>query len=436
MDMILGGVFVLLTFIPAYFLGALNFRTINYYTLLFWFPMIFCVIGAFIIRSEVMDNTFFVEPISNKHDVKVMGLFITTLTFFLFFYACWFTEVFIGILSRRTISAKVMWDDFTLRYTRKTPTYLLFGMIIISLLLILYYFYTISPTPLIMALTGTSSDLVSLRRLEITKDYQGIGYFKTLALILPSIISYCYLIKFLIKRKRSTFFVMVFTLLMSIFSLSLNGEKAPLIFYILGLLVSYSMIKPVKKKMLLFFGLFLFCVILVFYIILFQFSDSNYMLYIIIERIFIAQEVSVFYAVDYFNNHQFLGFSTLDNLFNKLFDITPGMRASELFMHYYLPVMEKNGGWNVNGFFAHESYSNFGYAGVIIGAIYGGVVNALVCGFFRTTVKTELVLAFYAFFAISVTSTLSSFNAMLFNTQLILVFVIFMCFRLFDKGIK
>ncbi|SMG26044.1 O-antigen polymerase [Cedecea sp. NFIX57] len=436
MDIILGLLFLILTFIPAFYLGALNFKTVNYYTLLFWFPMIFCVVGAFIIRSGIMDNTFFVQPIANNHAVKTVGLLITIFSFFVFFYACWFTEIFITLVSRKKIDPNVRWAEFSLRYTRETPSLLLCGITVTSLLLIIYYYSTISPAPLMMALTGASSDIVSLRRLEITKDYQGIGYFKTLALVLPCIVSYCYLIRYSIRKKKNTLIAFLFTTLISIFSLSLNGEKAPLIFYIIGLIVSYSTVRPVKKKVMLFLGLIIFLIILMLYIVLFQFSDSNYMLYIIIERIFVAQEISVFYAADYFTQHQFLGMSTLDNVFNKLFGITPGIRASELFMYYYLPVMAKNGGWNVNGFFSHESYSNFGYLGVILGAIYGGVVNALICRYFRSTIKTELVLGFYAFFAISVTSLLSSFNAMLFNTQLILVFIIFLCARLFDKGIK
>lgn len=154
------------------------------------------------------------------------------------------------------------------------------------------------------------------------------------------------------------------------------------------------------------------------------------------ERIFIAQEVAVFYSADFFSHNDFLGFSTMDNVFTKIIGLIPNMRASELFMYEYVPGMVQNGGWNVNGYFAHEAYSNFGIVGVWLGSIYGGVMNAILCIYFRTSRKTELSLCFYSFFAISVTTLISNFNAMLFNTQLILLFIIYLFFKACDRKRK
>ena len=122
----------------------------------------------------------------------------------------------------------------------------------------------------------------------------------------------------------------------------------------------------------------------------------------------------------------------MDTIFNKILNITPAARASEIFMNQYLPSMVVNGGWNVNGFFAHETFSNFGYVGIVLGSVYGGVVNSLLCIYFRSREKSLLTMSFFSFYIVSVTTTLSSFNSMLFNTQLILVFIIYLLFSFID----
>ncbi|EBR9559983.1 oligosaccharide repeat unit polymerase, partial [Salmonella enterica subsp. enterica serovar Pomona] len=220
---------------------------------------------------------------------------------------------------------------------------------------------------------------------------------------------YCF-ISYLKFKKH--FFIFIITLFLSMLTLIINGEKAPLVFYFLGLLVSYSSVKDISKKIYFFALLLIFSLIFLMYIILFQFDSSDYLLYILIERLFIAQEAAVFYAADYFSSHNVLGLSSMDTIFNKLLNITPAPRASEIFMYQYLPTMVENGGWNVNGFFAHETFSNFGYIGVVFGSFYGGIVNSLLCIFFRTRKKTLLTMSFYSFFIVSVTTVISNFNAM------------------------
>lgn len=87
-------------------------------------------------------------------------------------------------------------------------------------------------------------------------------------------------------------------------------------------------------------------------------------------------------------------------------------------------------------FFAHETFSNFGYIGIVLGSMYGGIVNGLLCIYFRAREKTVLTMSFYSFYVVSVTTVLSSFNSMLFNTQLILVFIIFLILSVLDRRRK
>lgn len=85
MEFTLNFIIIILSFIPGYYLGVFRFKRLNYYCVLYWSMLLFCVIGSFIINSGVMDDSFFVEPIANNAEVKNLGLFITTISFFIFF---------------------------------------------------------------------------------------------------------------------------------------------------------------------------------------------------------------------------------------------------------------------------------------------------------------------------------------------------------------
>ncbi|MCV5341853.1 oligosaccharide repeat unit polymerase, partial [Escherichia coli] len=88
----------------------------------------------------------------------------------------------------------------------------------------------------------------------------------------------------------------IFITCISTLTLAINGEKAPLVFYFLGLLVSYSSVREITKKIYVFSAFLIFSLILIMYVVLFQFDNSDYLLYILVERLFIAQEAAVFYA--------------------------------------------------------------------------------------------------------------------------------------------
>ncbi|EHT1617184.1 O5 family O-antigen polymerase, partial [Escherichia coli] len=423
MEFTLNFIIIILSFIPGYYLGVFRFKRLNYYCVLYWSMLLFCVIGSFIINSGVMDDSFFVGPIANNAEVKNLGLFITTISFFIFFLSAFIVEVFCSLYSGQS-SVMIHWNNYYSRPIIMSSYKVVLTLCILSCALVFYYIVSIYPAPLSMALQGASADEIAVRRLEVTKNYSGIGYFKTLAGIIPIILSYYCFISYLKFKKH--FLLFIFITCISTLTLAINGEKAPLVFYFLGLLVSYSSVREITKKIYVFSAFLIFSLILIMYVVLFQFDNSDYLLYILVERLFIAQEAAVFYAADYFSTHNLLGLSSMDTIFNKILSITPTARASEIFMYQYLPGMAENGGWNVNGFFAHETFSNFGYIGIVLGSMYGGIVNGLLCIYFRAREKTVLTMSFYSFYVVSVTTVLSSFNSMLFNTQLILVFIIFL----------
>lgn len=289
----------MLSFIPGYYLGVFHFKRLNYYCVLYWSMLLFCVIGSFIIHSGTMDDSFFIEPIANNTEAKSLGLFITTISFFIFFLSAFIAEVLCSLCSGQR-SGVVRWENYYSRAMMMSSRKVTLTLFILSCALVVYYIISIYPAPLFMAFQGASADQIAIRRLEVTKNYSGIGYFKTLAGVIPIILSYYCFISYL--RFKKQFLLFIFITFISILTLTINGEKAPLVFYFLGLLVSYSSVRKISKKIYLLSSLSIFSLILVMYVVLFQFDNSDYLLYILVERLFIAQEAAVFYAADYFSS--------------------------------------------------------------------------------------------------------------------------------------
>ncbi|MEM8423093.1 O-antigen polymerase [Morganella morganii] len=432
-DIILSLSFVFASMVPAYFLGCFNFRILNYYTILFWLPILFCLIGAFIIRSGVIDNSFFIYPIKDNLEEKKLALLLTSLSFCLMIYSAWWTEVLYSFCLKKKSTLRVNWILYinnSIYGSKKFTTICLWTL---TLSAVIYYIYSITPSPLYLAFVGSSATEIALRRIEITRDYGGIGYIKTLALTLPFILTYYSICEFADKKNKNRFIFVCLAMLISVITIVLNGEKAPLVFYLLGIIITVSLIKPISAKTLLSLLIIVLSVIILLYFVFFDFTQISYLFYIMVERIFIAQEAAMFYATVYFSSHDYIGISSISNIFTKLLSIEATPRASEIFMKEYLPSMLDNGGWNVNGYYAHEAYSNFGIIGVILGSIYAGIINALICIFFRGGNRNSLTVAFFIFFTISITTVLTSFNYMLFNTQLILLFIIYLILTSINK---
>ncbi|NZC31093.1 oligosaccharide repeat unit polymerase, partial [Escherichia coli] len=56
MEFTLNFIIIILSFIPGYYLGVFRFKRLNYYCVLYWSMLLFCIIGSFIINSGVMDD--------------------------------------------------------------------------------------------------------------------------------------------------------------------------------------------------------------------------------------------------------------------------------------------------------------------------------------------------------------------------------------------
>ncbi|HGY9088367.1 TPA: oligosaccharide repeat unit polymerase, partial [Escherichia coli] len=87
-------------------------------------------------------------------------------------------EVFCSLYSGQS-SVMIHWNNYYSRPIIMSSYKVVLTLCILSCALVFYYIVSIYPAPLSMALQGASADEIAVRRLEVTKNYSGIGYFKT-----------------------------------------------------------------------------------------------------------------------------------------------------------------------------------------------------------------------------------------------------------------
>lgn len=420
---------ILLLFLTVFIFYKLNQNSllaINYYSFLFYYYIFFGVIGGFLIYSGVVDNTYFIIPIQNNFLAKEWGLFAICYGLF---------GIFLGILIVNLIlndSLSTPWFEYTAKNiylaNYKYNLFILLAIVIISSI---YYIVKIHPSPLWMLFNGSDSLSVAIRRNEVTENFNGIGILKTISIIFSQILVFYVYTYYLVKKKAIVFLYIVF--ISVFFLLLLNIEKAPVLNLFLYLIVAYSYIKGTPKiKKIIYLIIFLIVLTICMYYFIMD-TEINEVAFKILERLFVAQSFAPFLSFDYYLNHDYIYFNSMESSLFKPLIGDRIERASEFFMIYYYPGMRELGGWNVNGIYVHEAFSNFGYIGLFLGPIYVGIVNGIIVQYFIRQKKSILNLAFFVFFSVNVTSIMTSFNTQLLNTQSIMVFLILVVIYILNR---
>ena len=430
----LGEILVLAISIILFLIATILYVRVNgnelvsYYSFIYYFYIAFGIIGAYAVYFGYFDASYFVSPISEKIKVKEYGLLSLNYGLFGIFLGASFVSVFV----RKSIYKKYLATEIYSRPKKETMNTVLF--VSMFLLSVFYYIYITHPSPMLMAIQGYSPTEVALRRIEVTKDFQGVGIFSTLAITLSFIFPYYLFARTLAEKTWFSKYLFLAILLVSVLVLTLDGQKATIIFMLLGFLYVYRLCGGEIK----FFGIFVLLAIILItlgflYVVVMGTDLDNQLFALVLERIFGAQAVAAFLVFDFYSPNNFIFFNSMTGSIFKLLVSHPVPRSSELLMEIYYPGLKEIGGWNVNGIFVHEAYSNFGWGGILIGSIYVGIANAILCNFFLSIKKTPLNISFFVYFSISFASILTSFNDQIINTRSILIFLLFLTFVIFNK---
>lgn len=395
---------------------------LNYFSISFFVYFLLGYLGALIAIIGGASNSYFISGILYNQNIVNIGSFYILWAGLGMFYS------FIIFMLIFDSKHNYKWDNFLKRNSIDDKSEFIIILIFstISLFSICYYQIKIYPSPLILAIQGDVLG-AALRRIEVTKDLN--EFANTYIIAFGVIISQLFSIQLVIRnnKKMREKFLKVVMILLSILFLLTTSEKAPIIFYLFSIYMASNVGKGRRVKVNIKFGVYLFFLLLSIYYI---FVSSNLLEIknLIFERVFFAQMAVVYYSLDYYNYSNFIGLSSLGGIFNKIFGLTPVQPYSEVLLKVYFNEMLAGGGWNINGIYIAEAWSNFGKLGVFLSPIYIGVVLAI-SYILLFKVKGTFGKSLMIFFTASSFSFITSLNLYIYNTNLVLI-VIIILFRI------
>ncbi len=423
--------------------GTLSPTKINYFSVVFWLGlMIFTMPGALIVALGAADDLFFIQPIASDHAAKTWA----------FYMICW-AAVAVPFASLLTLALwrkepRRLWDTYLKIPLDDQPLHgrspwvaVLASLLVVYCLLFIVVQISTHPSPLFLSIKGASELEIAQRRIEVTRMYEGAKPVKSfLNLLGPVLLFSCVAHGFSPTTKNRTSRVLAYIvgLLVAISTLT-DSEKAPILYLLLGvtLVLVYVGRKPSPKALALVVGLTL-CVMVLSYMLFYRdLVDGGWLLDRLSERIFVAQMSSVpLCAAEYPRYSPFIGFGSLDSILNKPLGIVPELRASELLMVKYFPGLASSGGWNVNGFFIHEAWANFGLGGVALAPFLVGAIHSSSVLLFTHLRKSPAMVGLFAYFSADITLFITGLNRYIFNTGLVHIIALVLLIEVLHRGFK
>ena len=247
-------------------------------------------------------------------------------------------------------------------------------LILISFIAGLYTLYMSKSIPIFDLISGDTSKLM-LGRSSIKFDFQGINFIKNIFFNKSSLVISFFLFSNYLKTSKFKFLTFS-TICLALFSEIYTLEKAPLVFYLLGLfLIKKIHEKSLSKKLFIKFGLLGFIFITFMYLII-EGEGLNFSS--IFNRIIFVPLTGLYYTLDIFpNKHDFLMGASFPNWLTSFFNIE-SERSARVVMEYLNPNgVESGTSGVVNSLFIAEAYANFGKFGLYFSPLLIGFVISI-----------------------------------------------------------
>ena len=307
----------------------------------------------------------------------------------------------------------------------------LYALSTISLLAVLYTFYSLGEIPLWSAIAGGDALSLAMARVDASLGFSGNVYVRNiLGITLTPILAYvsfAYLKQTGSLRDHIWFYTM---LVASFFILTYDLSKAPIVIFALGFLFFRVLTGGgVSRLVLYWFGVFALLMLVVSYWLVGKVTDPAVLFSYnsgILGRIFLSQAAGTYYAFEHFPaSREFLGFSSLSSLIAEVIGSPASERAARIMMMIFNPAGVEEGSVAVmNSLFIAEAWANFGLIGVLIAPIYVGVFIQALFLFFLRSKKTPVLLGVLAYLSLRLPVT-GGFNDFIYAPGLIIMAFIF-----------
>lgn len=285
-------------------------------------------------------------------------------------------------------------------------TQILFWVLIslLSFLATAYVYANTRSIPFLALVSG--SDDAALLRQSATRGFSGNVYIRNLlSLLLSQFVSYVAFAYFLMNKNLVNRIWVVFSGLSALLALSYSGEKAPIIYYFIGLFLIDALAKGrfnLKNVSLL--------VALVGIIIAVLYASLGQLFIAVnggpLGRILMTQIAGLAIHLEIFPKYyDFLWGASFPSWMTSVVGIEH-MRSGRLAMTYFNPAGVEAGTAGVmNTLFIAEAWANFSWFGLLISPIIVGTVVQFLHNLFLTLPKSPVYLAALVYFMLRIPIT-------------------------------
>lgn len=260
-----------------------------------------------------------------------------------------------------------------------------------------YVFSNLGYNPFIEMFRGGNIDYL---RQSGTRLFRGNQYIKNLLMttLTPFLSYYCYI--YYKNTKGKTWSILFkFSLLLSVFALTYDFSKSPIIIFLLGFyLINVSLGNIENNKS--FNRLVIISIVLLLFFYLYVSDAGRDVISIYsgpIGRILFTQIATLFLHFEVFPlRHDFLNGASFNSWMSFLIPNAEGLRSGRIVMSVYnASGVETNTAGVMNTLFIGEAYANYGIFGIIIAPIIFGIIIGFVAHFIPALKKNPVTVLLY-----------------------------------------
>ena len=412
--------------------GSLSINQLNMISWVFYYNLIIQSFIASILVVYSIDHHYILSKIHNEN-VRFYGWLAVQYTMIAMPLGMLFVVNLFGYKNNNKLFQNYVKSNMQPLMSAKDsyiryPFYLLS---IISVLSVIYVMISLKSIPLIGIVQGLGAEALGLLRIKASRNFSGNIYIRNVfALGLTPILSYVAYGYFKMTKSKKDLMIFIILFIASFFILTYNIAKSPFVQYLIGFLFLNILINgSVSKKFLILAFTVVISLILGMYIIICSVTDFTELFSYntgIVGRIILSQASGTYISFDIFPTmHPFIGFASVSNFLNSIFDIQTIERAARLNMEYINPKGVAAGIAGVaNSLFIGEAWANFGLLGVLIAPFYVGMVIQTLFMFFIKSPKTPILLALFTYFSYKGSVT-GGFNDYFYNAGNFIIAIIF-----------
>lgn len=385
----------LTTFLFKKAAGTLDFMKLNMISAIYYYILGFNLIGGTLIYLGMREH-YMIRNI-RKESIINATYYILAYTIIMFPAVLLFMK---NLISKSFVKRMEQYRERRVSYDKNSVgTQLAVSLLILlCLCAIIYVTATIGYIPVIEAFKENAD--VNVLAQASNRNFHGNVYIKNIIMIwMPPYLSYYAYIKMRSTGLKSWKRIFAVLFAMSVFVVTYDLSKAPIINYFLGLYLIDVMIGKIKnRKRFLIFVLLGAAIILMYYVIMLDAKHSILSIYTgPAGRIIFSQIATLFLHVQLFPAyHPYLCGASFVRWFQFVFPAASGMRSGRVVMAAFNPEgIEENTAGVMNTIFVGEAYANFGMAGVIVAPIIFGVVIGIAAYMLPKLKKTPVTVLLY-----------------------------------------